>query len=212
MAPRRYRRRTGAAGRAGGPGDRGGKDEADQGDQTGTGAHGAPPNWPCPAVHRLGTAQLHTRLSTWIGISSGGGERWTTDEAVGGSNGVPTPQPPRVRLHPRWPDRAASGLDAQQCATWATWIRGLSPEQRTVNPPMAPARYNFLYSSSRPALRAAFGRPPARQPHDGHRGAGSPSRQVIPHAIRHPPVLPAPSGTCQTHRTRWPSARPWRWP
>jgi hypothetical protein len=27
-------------------------------------------------------------------------------------------------------------------------------------------------TSSRPALRAASGRPPARQPHDGHRGAG----------------------------------------
>src|SRR5215204_7574286 len=26
--------------------------------------------------------------------------------------------------------------------------------------------------ASRPALRAAFGRPPARQPHGGHRGAG----------------------------------------
>ena len=28
---------------------------------------------------------------------------------------------------------------------------------------MVPARYNFLYSSSRPALRAASGRPTARQ-------------------------------------------------
>jgi hypothetical protein len=34
-------------------------------------------------------------------------------------------------------------------------------KQRTVNPLMVPARYNFLYSSSRPALRAAAsgGRP-----------------------------------------------------
>jgi hypothetical protein len=30
-------------------------------------------------------------------------------------------------------------------------------KQRTVNPPIAPTRYNFLYSSSRPAC----GRPPA---------------------------------------------------
>jgi hypothetical protein len=28
-------------------------------------------------------------------------------------------------------------------------------KQRTVNPPMVPARYNFLYAPSRPALRAA---------------------------------------------------------
>ena len=45
-------------------------------------------------------------------------------------------------------------------------------KQRTVNPLMASTRYNFLYPSSRPALRAADGRPPARQRHDGHRGAG----------------------------------------
>jgi len=34
-------------------------------------------------------------------------------------------------------------------------------KRRTVNPLMVPARYNFLYSSSRPALRAAAsgGRP-----------------------------------------------------
>src|SRR5215216_2596568 len=34
-------------------------------------------------------------------------------------------------------------------------------KQRTVNPPIVPAPYNFLYSSSRPALRAAAygGRP-----------------------------------------------------
>src|SRR5829696_8404046 len=37
-------------------------------------------------------------------------------------------------------------------------------KQRTVNPPIAPARYNFLYPSSRPALRAAAcgGRPRPR--------------------------------------------------
>jgi hypothetical protein len=45
-------------------------------------------------------------------------------------------------------------------------------KQRTVNPPTGPTRYNFLYASSRPALRAACGRPPARQRHDGHWGAG----------------------------------------
>jgi hypothetical protein len=45
-------------------------------------------------------------------------------------------------------------------------------KQRTVNPLMVPARYNFLYFSSRPALRAASGRPPARQRHDDHPGTG----------------------------------------
>jgi hypothetical protein len=37
----------------------------------------------------------------------------------------------------------------------ANLVPELLREQRTVNPPIAPARYNFLYSSSRPALRAA---------------------------------------------------------
>jgi hypothetical protein len=50
--------------------------------------------------------------------------------------------------------------------------RGGRSIRRPVNPLTGPTRYNFLYSSSRPALRAASGRPPARQRHDGHRGAG----------------------------------------
>src|SRR5215218_9191476 len=33
-------------------------------------------------------------------------------------------------------------------------------------------------TSSRPALRAASGRPPARQPHDGHRRPASPTIQA----------------------------------
>ena len=48
--------------------------------------------------------------------------------------------------------------------------------QRTVNPLIVPARYNFLYASSRPALRAAAcgGRPrPAASP-TGQRGVASP--------------------------------------
>jgi hypothetical protein len=53
-------------------------------------------------------------------------------------------------------------------------------KQRTVNPLIVPSRYNFLYASSRPALRAASGpaatrRPPGNRPHpartgnDGHK-------------------------------------------
>ena len=47
-----------------------------------------------------------------------------------------------------------------------------SRKQRTVNPLIVPARCNFLYSSSRSALRAASGRPLARRRHNGHRGTG----------------------------------------
>jgi hypothetical protein len=45
-------------------------------------------------------------------------------------------------------------------------------KQRRINPPIAPTRYNFLFSPSRPALRAAGGRPPVRQRHDGRRATG----------------------------------------
>jgi hypothetical protein len=33
------------------------------------------------------------------------------------------------------------------------WVAEQDPVERTVNPLMVPARYNLLYSSSRPALR-----------------------------------------------------------
>jgi hypothetical protein len=47
-------------------------------------------------------------------------------------------------------------------------------KQRTVNPPIAPTRYNFLYSSSRPALRTAAcgGRPRAGSAKDSCRVTG----------------------------------------
>jgi single stranded DNA-binding protein len=43
-------------------------------------------------------------------------------------------------------------------------------------------------TTSRPALRAASGRPPARQPHGGHRGAGLTLRDRGRHS-RHDPEL-----------------------
>jgi hypothetical protein len=68
------------------------------------------------------------------------------------------------------------------------------PKQRTVNPPIALARYNFLYSSSRPALQAACGRPPARQRHDRHR------RTVLTLHIRRGMVKGRPR--CRARRRR----------
>ena len=63
-------------------------------------------------------------------------------------------------------------------------------KQRTVNPPIVPTRYNFLYSSSRPALRAAAcgGRPRAGSHTTATGQPASPSREVIPHADGRPPV------------------------
>ena len=52
-------------------------------------------------------------------------------------------------------------------------------------------------TNSRPALRAASGRPPARRRHDPYQGAGLISRQVILPADGHPPDMPAPRGTCE---------------
>jgi hypothetical protein len=51
-------------------------------------------------------------------------------------------------------------------------------KRRTVNPLMVPARYNFLYSSSRPALRAASGRPPAGSDTTATGKPASSARQV----------------------------------
>jgi hypothetical protein len=53
-------------------------------------------------------------------------------------------------------------------------------KQRTVNPLIVPARYNFLHSSSRPALRAAAcgGRPRAGSDAMGTGEPASPSHQV----------------------------------
>jgi hypothetical protein len=55
-------------------------------------------------------------------------------------------------------------------------------KQRTVNPPIAPTRYNFLYSSSRPALRAAAfgGRPrPATPTFRSRASSGLPKGQPV---------------------------------
>jgi hypothetical protein len=62
-----------------------------------------------------------------------------------------TPRPP-IRQRGRTQDRTPQAADGQSADR--------SP------------RDNFLYRSSRPALRAAYGRPPARQRHDDHRGTG----------------------------------------
>jgi hypothetical protein len=50
--------------------------------------------------------------------------------------------------------------------------RGLDDVSEGSVPPGSVSRENFLFIPSRPALRAASGRPPARQQHDAHRGTG----------------------------------------
>jgi hypothetical protein len=62
--------------------------------------------------------------------------------------------------HPSGPEIAADTGLATRAGHQPSGRRS-SPKQRTVNPPIAPIRYNFLYASSRPALRAAAcdGRP-----------------------------------------------------
>jgi hypothetical protein len=93
-------------------------------------------------------------------------------EAVGHPSGGRPPRTPTWTPTPAWPGAG------HRPSGWRSFRK-----QRTVNPQMVPARYNFLYPSSRPALRAASGRPPARQRHDGHRGTGLPSQQGGPKGI-----------------------------
>jgi hypothetical protein len=69
-------------------------------------------------------------------------------------------------------------------------------KRRTVNPPIAPARYDFLYSSSRPALRAAAcgGRP----------RAGSDTTVTVEPALpSHMGYLTGPSGLEPRVPARW---------
>ena len=71
--------------------------------------------------------------------------------------------------HPSRPQMAADSgmaLDASvaMCAGYQSPGGRSFRKQRTVNPLMVPARYNFLYFSSRPALRAASGPAATRRP------------------------------------------------
>jgi hypothetical protein len=72
---------------------------------------------------------------------------------------------------PRGPTAADTSMAIESslsaCAGHLPSGRRSFRKQRTVNPPIAPARYNFLYSSFKAGLRAACGRPrPAGAPLD----------------------------------------------
>jgi hypothetical protein len=76
------------------------------------------------------------------------------------------------------------------CAGYQPSGRRPFRKQRTVNPLMGPARYNFLYSSSRPALRAAAcgGRPRAGSASTTAGEPGltlRPSRETLPPRASH---------------------------
>jgi hypothetical protein len=77
--------------------------------------------------------------------------------------------PRRRSAVPQLPDTARSGRNCGHGSrppgpAWTAWA--LLHERRTVNPLMVPARYNLLYSSSRPALRGRrLRRPPSRRQH-----------------------------------------------
>jgi hypothetical protein len=151
-----------------------------------------PPGWPC----RLNTDHAHLAWpGPWpaVAVVSGrclaarrrsrhvrggyrrgplsvrAGSRW----AVGSWTPVQGVRPPWT---PAWPPSPACPRVADTCrpdgsrsGSSGRSIRRLLNAARL---PLAPTRYNFLYSSSRPALRAACGRPPARRRNDGHRGIG----------------------------------------
>ena len=55
--------------------------------------------------------------------------------------------------HPSGAQTMAIDTSPASCAGHQPSRRRSFRKQRTVNPLMVPARYNFLYSSSRPALR-----------------------------------------------------------
>jgi hypothetical protein len=104
---------------------------------------------------------------------SGVGRSWVTARSVSHATsprGEPAPGQ-RLGEDAMGEDRDACDDEPQSAAP-----RNLD-EQRTVNPLMVPARYNVLYCSSRPALRAAAcgGRPRAGSDTSVTRAAASPS-------------------------------------
>jgi hypothetical protein len=61
------------------------------------------------------------------------------------------------------------------------WFR----KQRTVNPPIVPARYNFLQAGPVGGLRPGS--------HKTATGAPAPPSRQVHDAVGHPPVIPAPT-------------------
>jgi hypothetical protein len=92
--------------------------------------------------------------------------------AAGGRTSVRGVRSPQT---PAWPSTSALAISAGHQPSGARWFR----KQRTVNPLIVPTRYNFLYSSSRPALRAASGRRPARDDTTVTREPASPNGRVL---------------------------------
>jgi hypothetical protein len=158
----------------------------------GTGRHGGWPPRKCPAVSGAGPAGLalraghdHARLTctrpwpaavTVPSTASGGAPhqlpypRWLPQgspdvrangrRAGGGQTPVRARGPPRTPAWPRVLDTACPD------GGWRSFRK-----QRTVNPLIAPARYKFLYSASRPALRPGNDtRATGDRPHLPHQG------------------------------------------
>jgi hypothetical protein len=91
------------------------------------------------------------------------------------------------------------------------WFR----KQRTVNPPMVPARYNFLYASSRPARRppsgpAATGAPasPSAPGDDGRQAQSTCSDRPIRSLIAEDPERLKPSATRRDQSQCWVHVKP----
>jgi hypothetical protein len=57
-------------------------------------------------------------------------------------------------FQPRWRAGGTQSQARQTTTALARIVEALLRERRTVNPLLVPARYNFLHTSSRPALRA----------------------------------------------------------
>src|SRR5512132_1117263 len=91
----------------------------------------------------------------------------------------------------------------RRCGTWA---KHAGVPLRCVRAVEGAGR---LFSTpSRPALRAASGRPQGRQPHDGHRGADLTLTRGDPARRRASASRATALGTCQTHGNRRSSPDP----
>ena|SRR5215211_7520540 len=104
---------------------------------------------------------------------------WQHFNGAGQRRVDPGPDPLGERPLGHAPKMPGGAISLSTCALAAVpcVIARRCPERLTARRPVLLAatmlaRNKLLYSFSRPALRAAFGRPSARQRHDGHRGTG----------------------------------------
>jgi hypothetical protein len=130
----------------------------------------SPPRSPCSPPPRASLSHppnprgISSCLPLTIEAAAARPQRFRPDGDYGTGGRTPDPSRSRSAWTPR-PPAGRHGRTGQDAGSSGRSIRRLLTAARSDS-------LQFLHSSSRPALRAASGRPPARPRHLGHRGTG----------------------------------------